>query len=93
MTNRQQPTSSKSRTASQQNESTGGQSKVLESSGLKASTKGTCCLVEVHVDALKLQVAVAVVGAGGVNTVLIADDLQVGSLLESGCSATPMGRK
>eukprot|EP00976_Prorocentrum_cordatum_P097067 1190848-Prorocentrum_minimum.AAC.1 len=32
-------------------------------------------LVEVHVDALQLQVGVAVVGAGGINAVLIADHL------------------
>jgi hypothetical protein len=32
-------------------------------------------LVEVDVDALKLQVRVAMVGAGGVNAVLVGDDL------------------
>ncbi len=32
-------------------------------------------LVEVHIDALQLQVGVALVGAGGVDAVLIADDL------------------
>merc|ERR1740133_11564 len=31
--------------------------------------------VEVHVDALELEVGVAVVGAGGVNTVFVGDDL------------------
>ena len=33
-------------------------------------------LVEVHIDALQLQVGVAVVCAGGVHTVLIGHDLQ-----------------
>jgi hypothetical protein len=32
-------------------------------------------LVEVHVDALELEIGVAVVGTGGVYTVLIANDL------------------
>ena len=32
-------------------------------------------LVEVHVDPLQLEVGVAVVGAGGVNAMLVADDL------------------
>ena len=31
--------------------------------------------VEIDVDALKLQVGIAVVGAGGVNAVLVSDDL------------------
>jgi hypothetical protein len=34
-----------------------------------------CGLIVVHVDALELEVGVAVVGAGGVNTVLVGDDL------------------
>lgn len=32
------------------------------------------CLIVVHVDALQLQVAVAVVGAGSVDAMLVADD-------------------
>ena len=34
-------------------------------------------LVEVHIDALQLKVAVTVVGTGGVDTVLVGDDLPV----------------
>ena len=33
------------------------------------------CFIEVHVDPLQLQVGVSLVGAGGVNAVLISDDL------------------
>ena len=33
------------------------------------------CLIVVNIDALQLEVGVAVVGAGGVNAVLVRDDL------------------
>lgn len=54
-------------------------------------------LVEVHVDALQLQVGVAVVGAGGVNAVLIADDLREGrgelSVFQSGPREVGHGKR
>jgi len=51
-----------------------------DGAGNIASTSG---FVEVNVDALQLKIAVAVVGTGGVNTVLVANDLpELGSDLQ-----------
>jgi hypothetical protein len=52
-----------------------------DGAGNIASTSG---LIKVNVDALELEIAVAVVGTGGVNTVLVADNLpELGSDLVS----------
>jgi len=50
-----------------------------------------CCLIVVHVDALELEVGVSVVGARGINTVLVGDDLpELGADLVAALSSLHM---
>ena len=52
---------------------------------------GPGSLIEVHIDALQLQVRVSLVGAGGVDAVLVRDDLpELGSDLVSALAGLKM---